>query len=97
MISLLDLYQFSSEVITDFNGEIRSMDIQPATLKIHLEFPPSVTIQEFVKGFKSLTSSNIRNQFPQLQELPSLWEVTTLIKTMGNQTPETTPALSHRE
>jgi putative transposase len=79
------LYQFSSDLITDFSGEVLSLNIQPAEMHIQLKFPPSVTIQDFVKGFKSLTSSNIRNQFPQLQDLPSLWENTSHIKTLGHQ------------
>jgi len=79
------LYRFSSELIRDFGGEVLLMDIQPAEMHMQLKFPPSVTIQDFVKGFKSLTSSNIRNQFPQLQDLPSLWETTSQINTLGYQ------------
>ncbi len=53
--------------------EILALAIQPDHLHLFVRVWPSDSAAEVVKECKGITSFALRNEFPQLRKLPSMW------------------------
>lgn len=67
------LQQIIQSTCTDFNHTITEIDIHPNQVSFVLHSNAETEIVTFVKGLKTLSSDQLRQQFPELTTLPTLW------------------------
>ena len=68
--------------------KIIELAIQPDHLHLFVQVWPTVSAAEVVKACKSLTSHELRNKYPILRRLPSLWTRSYFAATAGNVSSE---------
>lgn len=55
---------------------ILEMDIQPSYVLLHIEYNPTICIEEIVRIIKKETGRRIRNEFALLKsKLPAMWSM----------------------
>jgi len=67
---LCELWQ---ELSSEKGWHIRAIEIAPAHVHLFLEIKPADPIHLVVKALKGRASRYLRQEFPSLQKLPSLW------------------------
>jgi putative transposase len=67
------LSQILSEVANENEWIIRALEIAPDHIHIWLEHDPKTAINSIVKAFKGRSSRLLRQEFPHLLKLPTLW------------------------
>ena len=74
-------------ILTDVAKEkewiIKAMEIAPDHIHLLVEFDPSVAINQVVKAFKGRSSRLLRQEFPHLMKMPSLWTHSYFYDTTG--------------
>jgi putative transposase len=63
--------------------------IQPDHIHLVVRVWPSVSAAEVVKECKGRSAYTLRNEFPELRKLPSLWTRSYFASTAGNVSSET--------
>jgi putative transposase len=69
--------------------EILALAIQPEHIHLFVRVWPSDSAADVVKECKGLTSHHLRDEFPQLRTLPSLWTRSYFASTAGDVSQET--------
>jgi putative transposase len=69
--------------------DILSLQIQPGSVQVSIQVFPSDSAAEVVKELKGCAASQLRNNYPELLKLPSLWTRSYLAVTVGSLSPET--------
>lgn len=69
--------------------EIVELAIQPDHIHLFVRVWPSVSAAEVVKEVKGVTSHELRETYPVLRRLPSLWTRSYFAATVGNVSNET--------
>jgi REP-associated tyrosine transposase len=69
--------------------EILALAIQPDHIHLFVRVWPSDSAAEVVKECKGITSFSLRNEFPQLRKLPSMWTRSYFAATADNVSQET--------
>jgi len=69
--------------------EILQLAIQPDHVHLFVRVFPTNSAAEVVKEVKGLTSHELREQFPHLKKLPSLWTRSYFSSTAGNISSDT--------
>lgn len=69
--------------------EILALAIQPDHIHLFVRAWPSDSAAVVVKECKGLTAHHLREEFPQLRTLPSLWTRSYFASTAGNVSQET--------
>lgn len=64
--------------------EIVELAVQPDHIHLFVRVWPSVAASEVVKECKGLTSHDLREKYPSLRRLPSLWTRSFFAATVGN-------------
>lgn len=72
--------------------EIVELAIQPDHIHLFVRVWPSVSAADVVKEVKGLTSHELRERYPVLRKLPSLWTRSYFAATVGNVSNETVRA-----
>ena len=74
-------------ILTDVAKEkewiIKAMEIAPDHIHLLVEFDPSTAINQVVKAFKGRSSRLLRQEFPHLMKMPSLWTHSYFYDTTG--------------
>lgn len=83
------LEQLLNEVAIEKNTEILAMEVMPDHLHIFVSTYPQLSIHKLVKAFKGRSSRILRQEFPNLLKLPSLWTHSYFVSTAGNVSSET--------
>ena len=83
------LFQIISEVAKDHDWNIRALEIAPDHLHLLVEIHPTDAINQVVKAFKGRSAYLLRQEFPQLLKLPSLWTNSYFFSTAGNVSADT--------
>ena len=83
------LFQIISEVAKDHDWNIRALEIAPDHLHLFMEIHPTDAINQVVKAFKGRSAYLLRQEFPQLLKLPSLWTNSYFFSTAGNVSADT--------
>lgn len=83
------LFQIISEVAKDHDWNIRALEIAPDHLHLFVEIHPTDAINQVVKAFKGRSAYLLRQEFPQLLKLPSLWTNSYFFSTAGNVSADT--------
>ncbi|MGL5074966.1 MAG: IS200/IS605 family transposase [Waterburya sp.] len=67
------LNQILNEVATENKWIIKASEIAPNHIHLLVEYDPKTAINSIVKAFKGRSSRLLRQEFPQLLKLPTLW------------------------
>ena len=79
------LYQVAQE-----NGvEILASEINPDHIHLFVSAYPTLSIHKLVKILKGRSSRILRQEFPELLKIPSLWTHSYFVSTAGNVSSET--------
>jgi putative transposase len=68
--------------------QVLELVIQPDHVHLFVRVFPTVSAADVVKECKGVTSHELRQTYPQLRKLPSLWTRSYFASTAGNVSPE---------
>jgi putative transposase len=77
------------QVAKEVGVEILALEINPDHLHLFVSAYPTLAIHKLVKLFKGRSSTFLRQEFPKLLKLPSLWTHSYFVSTAGNVSAET--------
>ena len=69
--------------------EILAMECHVDHVHMFVSFLPTMAIPDIMKQIKGATSIQLRQEFPQLKAMPSLWTRSYFVSTAGNVSSET--------
>jgi putative transposase len=78
------LRQLCEAVARERGWTILNLAIQPDHVHLFVEATPKEAPHEIVRAFKRRSSRVLRQEFPQLLKLPSLWTHSYFCRTAGN-------------
>ena len=88
-----DIKRRLEEIIRHVAGEIGvevlALEIMPDHLHLFISAHPQLSIPHIVKSFKGRSSHDLRQEFPELNKLPSLWTHSYFVSTAGNVSAKT--------
>jgi len=73
----------------EYGWQIHELDVQPDHVHLRVETFPTTSAAEVVKQCKAVTSRTLRNKYPVLRKLPSLWTRSYFAATVGRVSAET--------
>ena len=73
----------------DYGWQIIELAIQPDHVHLFVETFPTIPASEIVKQCKGVTSHELRQKYPILKKLPSLWTRSYFAATAGDVSAET--------
>lgn len=83
------LDQLIREVCSEKQVKILAMEIMPDHLHLFVSTNPDMPIQDVIRYIKGRSSRYLRQEFPELLKIPSLWTHSYFISTAGNVSSET--------
>jgi putative transposase len=83
------LKQIIHEVAAAQNWEVIRLAIQPDHVHLFLRANPYTLPSDIPRRIKGRSSHDLREEFPQLRKLPSLWTRSFVLSTAGNVSQET--------
>lgn len=78
------LREICDEVANEHDWAILRLAIQPDHVHLFVEATPKEAPHEIVRAFKGRSSRILRQEFPHLLRLPSLWTHSYFCRTAGN-------------
>lgn len=81
--------QIIREVCEELKVTILAMEIMPDHLHLFVSANPDMSVQKIIQRIKGRSSRNLRQEFPHLLKLPTLWTHSYFISTAGNVSSET--------
>lgn len=79
----LRLKQIIDEVVCEFGGMVIEVDTMPDHVHLLVELPPQVTVSKLVQILKGRSSRRLRQEFPHLARMKSLWSPSWFVSTVG--------------
>ncbi|MHC1631453.1 MAG: IS200/IS605 family transposase [Methanotrichaceae archaeon] len=76
------------EIADKMEVEIESLEVQSDHIHLFLSSPPRYAPAKLINAFKGATSHRLRNKYPHLKSLPSMWTKTYYVGTAGNVSAE---------
>lgn len=86
-----DCRTFISQKCMEKGWEILELAIQPDHVHLFVRVWPVDSVADVVKECKAATSFRLRDKYPHLKRLPSLWTRSYFASTAGNISAETIP------
>jgi putative transposase len=83
------LYEIWAALATEKKWIIRACEIAPDHVHLFVEIHPTDPIHLVIKSFKGRSSKLLREEFPELKRLPSLWTNSYFFSTAGNVSAQT--------
>lgn len=83
------LRQIIWEVCQEKDWVVIDLEIMSDHVHLLVNVPPNVAAHEVVKALKGRSSRYLRQEFPHLLKLPSLWTHSYFVSTTGNVSSET--------
>lgn len=83
------LAQIIGEVVAENGWEIIRLAVQPDHVHLFIRANPNTLPSDIPRRIKGRSSHNLREQFPHLKKLPSLWTRSFFISTAGNVSQQT--------
>jgi REP element-mobilizing transposase RayT len=77
------------KVCQELKVEIVALECDKDHTHLFLNAPPTLSPADIMAKIKGATSRNLRQEFPQLSHLPSLWTRSYFVSTAGNVSSET--------
>jgi putative transposase len=78
-----------SEICEGLNIKIIALECDTDHTHMFLDAPPTLSPADIMAKIKGVTSKKLREEFPHLQHLPSLWTRSYFVSTAGNVSSET--------
>lgn len=78
------LDQIIREVAKERGVDILALEIMPDHLHLFISAYSTIAIHKFIKFFKGRSSRLLRQEFPHLLKIPSLWTHSYFVSTAGN-------------
>ena len=78
------LKEIFNQVAKEKDIDILTLEVMPDHLHLFVSCQPQMTIHKLVKAFKGRSSNILRQEFPELLKLPSLWTNSYFVSTAGN-------------
>ena len=78
------LQQITQEVATENKWKVIELAIQPDHVHLCIRAHPYTLPRDIARTIKGRSSHLLREEFPTLQKLPSLWTRSTFYSTAGN-------------
>jgi len=79
----LRLSQIMTEIASEKEWIIKALEIAPNHVHVLVEHDPKTPINSIVKAFKGRSSRYLRQEFPHLMKLPTLWTHSYFYNTTG--------------
>lgn len=83
------LKEIIEEIAVKLGVEILALEIMPDHLHLFVSTYPQLSIPHLVRSFKGKSAHTLREEFPELRKLPSLWTHSYFVSTAGNVSAET--------
>jgi putative transposase len=83
------LEQIINETAKEHNFTVLSLVVQPDHVHLFISANPTIPAHKIVRSFKGKSSRVLREEFPELLKLPSLWTRSYFVSTAGNVSAET--------
>ncbi len=77
------------ETCQENDWQVIVLEIMPDHVHLVVNVPPVISAHQIVKAIKAKSSRLLRQQFPHLRKLPSLWTHSYLASTAGNVSTDT--------
>ena len=77
------------EVLTELDCTVLALEIIPDHLHLFVSAPPTLAPHQIVRRIKGRSSRLLRQEFPHLLRLPSLWTRSYFASTAGNVSSQT--------
>ncbi len=77
------LVEIIGEVCAEHGAEVIELETMPDHVHLLVEVPPSVPMSKFIGTLKGRSSRVLRQEFPHLRRLPSLWTPSWFMSTVG--------------
>lgn len=77
------------EVAAELDCTVLALEIMPAHVHLCLSAPPTLAPNQIVRRIKGRSSRVLRQEFPHLLRLPSLWTRSYFVSTAGNVSSQT--------
>jgi putative transposase len=77
------------EVLTELDCTVLALEIMPDHLHLFVSAPPTLAPHHIVRRIKGRSSRILRQEFPHLLRLPSLWTRSYFASTAGNVSSQT--------
>jgi putative transposase len=77
------------EVAAELDCTVLALEIMPDHLHLFLSAPPTLAPNQIVRRIKGRSSRVLRQEFPHLLRLPSLWTRSYFVSTAGNVSSQT--------
>jgi putative transposase len=91
------LEQIIREVTAEHDWTVLELAIQPDHVHLFIRVDPYTTPSDIPRLIKGRSSRVLREEFPQLLKLPSLWTRSFFVSTAGNVSQETIQKYSARQ
>lgn len=78
------LVQLVNEVVAGLGWEVISLEVQPDHVHLFLRGNPRVAVHKVIRAIKGRSSRLLRQEFPSLRKLPTLWTHSYYCGTAGN-------------
>jgi len=72
------------EKVSTLNGKIIALETMPDHVHIFIQAPPTIAPNRLVAAMKGYTSRVLRQEFPELTRMPSLWTRSYFVSTHGH-------------
>lgn len=83
------LEEIIHQVAAELGVKILALEVMPDHLHLFISAYPQLSIPHIVKSFKGRSAHDLREEFPALQKMPSLWTHSYFVSTAGNVSAET--------
>jgi len=83
------LEQIIYEVAEELGIKVLELAVNPDHLHLFISAYPTIPVHKIVKRIKGRSSRILRQEFPELLKLPSLWTHSYFVATIGNVSKET--------
>ncbi len=77
------LVEIIDEVCAEHGAEVIELETMPDHVHLLVEVPPAVPMSKFIGTLKGRSSRLLRQEFPHLRRLPSLWTPSWFMSTVG--------------
>lgn len=77
------------EVASERHWTVLALEVMPDHVHLFISVEPNTSPNSVVKAFKGRSSRYMREEFPDLRKLPSLWTRSYFISTAGNVSSDT--------
>lgn len=83
------LQRLLKETAKTLDCEILAIEIMPDHVHLFLNCPPNLAPDQIMFRIKGYTSRVLRQEFPHLRRMPSMWTRSYFLSTAGNVSSET--------